>query len=230
MLKGFTRNWLFATVEMLNWEGDQLTWTNPKPRFQRQFATQSDDKLIIDGLSNLAMKPNESTGELLARITNTMVIIKESYAAYENKVEAPQHNANGGYLDATATKWKNYSINKVMQFFKMLLFRAALPGDIRKVVAQHDQNSITLDDMYQVATTTQREAGSKLSQTFAAVGEDSNSYTEDDEDEVAAFQNHRNTKFTNKARTTLRTNAGNESVRTNCAKTDKDVPTGLKCM
>jgi hypothetical protein len=34
------------------------------------------------------MKPNESTGELLARITNTMVIIKESYATYENKVEA----------------------------------------------------------------------------------------------------------------------------------------------
>jgi hypothetical protein len=31
------------------------------------------------------MKPNESTGELLARITNTMVIIKESYATYENK-------------------------------------------------------------------------------------------------------------------------------------------------
>jgi hypothetical protein len=39
---------------MLDWEGDQLTWTNLKPRFQRQFATQSDDKLIINGLYNLA--------------------------------------------------------------------------------------------------------------------------------------------------------------------------------
>jgi hypothetical protein len=27
----------------------------------------------------------------------TMVIIKERYAAYENKVEAPQQDANGGY-------------------------------------------------------------------------------------------------------------------------------------
>jgi hypothetical protein len=70
---------------MLEWEGDQLTWTNLKPRFQWQFTTQSDDKHIIDGLSNLAMKPNESMGELLARIINTMVIIKEIYAAYENK-------------------------------------------------------------------------------------------------------------------------------------------------
>jgi hypothetical protein len=34
-LKGFARDWLFATVEMLDWEGDQLTWTNLKTRFQR---------------------------------------------------------------------------------------------------------------------------------------------------------------------------------------------------
>jgi len=49
-----------------------------------------------------------------------------------------------------------------MQFFKMQLFRAALPGDIRKVVAQHNQNTITLDDMYQVATNKQGEAFPKL--------------------------------------------------------------------
>ncbi len=58
-LKGFTRDWLFATVEMLDWTTDQLTWTNMKPRFQRQFATQTDEKMIIEGLSNLAMKPGD---------------------------------------------------------------------------------------------------------------------------------------------------------------------------
>jgi hypothetical protein len=88
-LKGFARDWLFAMAEMLDWSADQLTWTNLKPRFQKQFVTQTDDKLIIDGLPNLAMGLNEMTGELLARITNTMVIIKESYVAYENKIEAP---------------------------------------------------------------------------------------------------------------------------------------------
>jgi hypothetical protein len=75
-LKGFARDWLFNTADMLDWIADQLTWTNLKPRFQKQFATQMDDKLIIDGLANLAMGPNETTEELLARITNTMVIIK----------------------------------------------------------------------------------------------------------------------------------------------------------
>jgi len=62
---------------MLYWTGDQLTWMNIKPRFQLQFTTQTNDKLIIRGLSNLAMKPTETMGELLNSITNTM-IIKES--------------------------------------------------------------------------------------------------------------------------------------------------------
>ncbi len=33
-LKGFARDWLFATAEMLDWTPPQLTWTNLKPRFQ----------------------------------------------------------------------------------------------------------------------------------------------------------------------------------------------------
>ena len=77
-LKGFTHDWLFATADMLDWTADQLTWTNLKPRFQKQFVTQTDDKLIIDRHSNLGMGPNETTGELLAGIMNIMVIIKES--------------------------------------------------------------------------------------------------------------------------------------------------------
>jgi hypothetical protein len=97
-LKGFARDWLFATAEMLDWTPAQLTWTNLKPRFQRQFATQTDEKMIMEGLSNLAMKPGESTGELLARITNTMVIIKDSYASYENKPPAPANfDVNNGF-------------------------------------------------------------------------------------------------------------------------------------
>jgi hypothetical protein len=74
-LRGFAWDWLFTKAEMLDWSADQLTSMNLKPRFQKQFVTQTDDTLIIDGLSNLAMGLNETTGELLARITNTMVII-----------------------------------------------------------------------------------------------------------------------------------------------------------
>jgi hypothetical protein len=47
-LKGFAREWLFATANMLDWTEAQLTWTNLKPRFLKQFATQTDDKQIIE--------------------------------------------------------------------------------------------------------------------------------------------------------------------------------------
>jgi len=182
--KGFARDWLFATADMLDWTEAQLTWTNLKPRFQKQFATQTDDNQIIDGLSNFAMGPNETTGELLARITNLMMIIKESYAAYDNKIPEPPTNAHGlghvGLLETTATQWKNNTVNKMLQFFKMQLFRASLPGDLRKAMAQHDQAMIRLDDMYQVATDTQRESGLKASKPVSAIQDDSQSEDEDD--------------------------------------------------
>ncbi len=188
-LKGFARDWLFATVEMLDWTAAQLTWTNLKPRFQRQFSTQTDTKMIMEGLSNLAMKPGESTGELLAWMTNTMVIIKDSYASYENKPAAPaHHNVNNRF---TIRQWRDEALNNAQQFLKMQLFRAALMPELRKVVAQRNPNTLTLDDMYQFATDTQREAGPKIKQAVAAVHPDN-----DDEDKVAGFQRRKGNKNT----------------------------------
>jgi hypothetical protein len=152
------------------------------------------------GFSTLAMGPNETTGELLARITNTMVIIKESYAAYNNKVPEPPTDAHRlgqvGLLENTATQWKNDTVNNMLQFFKMQLFRASLPGDLRKAMSQDDQTRITLDDMYQVATDTQRESGSKTSKPVSAIQDNSQSEVKDDEeveDEVAAFKTGKTT-------------------------------------
>jgi hypothetical protein len=50
---------------------------------------QTDDKLIIKGLLNPAMKPYKSLGKFLARITNTRVIVRESYAVHHIKVLVP---------------------------------------------------------------------------------------------------------------------------------------------
>jgi len=93
-----------------------------------------------------------------------------------------------GYLVATATKWRNDSMNNTMQFLKMQLFWAALPAEICHVVAQKDQTNITLDDIYQIATTVQRESGPHTSETITAVKEE-NEFNKEDEGDVAAFQN-----------------------------------------
>ncbi len=44
-----------------------------------------------------------------------------------------------------------------INFFKMNLFKAALMPELRSVVAQQEQETITIKRMYQVATTAQRE-------------------------------------------------------------------------
>ncbi len=127
--------------------------------------------------------------------------LRRANAAYKNKVAAPaNHDTNGGYLEATATKWRNDSVNKVMQFFKTQIFRAALPANICKIVAQHDQNTLTLDDIFQIATTAQREAGAKLAKSITAVKEDTHSNKDNKDDEVATFQNWKSTKFANKSK------------------------------
>ena len=206
-LKGFAREWLFATAEMLDWTPAQLTWTNLKPRFQRQFATQTDEKMIMEGLSNLAMKLGESTGELLARITNTMVIIKESYASYENKPPAPANfDVNNGFTMPVCRQWKDDVLNNTQQFLKMQLFRAALTPELRKVVAQRNPNNMTLDDMYQITMDTQREAGPKIKQAIAAV------QPEKEEEEIAAFQKRKNKNFNQKKSSSY--TASNATTRT----------------
>jgi len=48
-----------------------------------------------------------------------------------------------------------------IKFFKMNLFQAALTPELRLVVAQQEQETITIKRMYQVATTAQRELKGK---------------------------------------------------------------------
>ena len=147
-----------------------------------------------------------------------MVIIKESYTAYNNKAPEPPTDAQGlgrvGLVENTAKQWTNDTANNMMQFFKMQLFRASLPGDLRKAVAQHDPTTMTLDEMYQVATDTQRESGLKTTKPVSAIQDDSQTEDEDDEedaeDEVAAFQNRRNNRFQGRNR-----NQGSGPPRTN---------------
>jgi hypothetical protein len=67
---------------------NQLIWSKFRPMFQAEFAGQSKAKLIIKGLSNITMKINQDTRDLINQIIGTMVIIKESYANYHTKCKS----------------------------------------------------------------------------------------------------------------------------------------------
>jgi len=130
---------------MMNYTTAQLTCTRFKPFLQMEFAVQSNEKLIIDGLSNLAMKANETTRELLTRVTQTMVVIKESYNTYQNKVDLPNEDLNGGVSTNFNTAYVNDHTANIMNVFKMNMLLAALPSEIRHAVVQQNQNELTLD-------------------------------------------------------------------------------------
>jgi hypothetical protein len=74
-------------------------------RFQRPIKggihNTSNDNFITVGLSNLALKPGETTRDLINLIIDTIVIIKERNAEYQNKVAKPQNDFNEGVNMAT---------------------------------------------------------------------------------------------------------------------------------
>jgi hypothetical protein len=51
-LRGEADEWLSSTVRHLKLTAAQKTWTRIRPLFKKEFATTSDDKLIMDGLAN----------------------------------------------------------------------------------------------------------------------------------------------------------------------------------
>jgi hypothetical protein len=81
-----------------------------------------------------------------------------------------------------------------MQFFKMQLFQAALPCKICNVVAQQNQTTVTVDEMYRIVTTIQRESSSKITKAVTAVEEEEADSDEENKDNLEAFQYQRTTK------------------------------------
>ncbi len=60
-LRNPAREWLSSIVDWNTDEDVQLVWSDFKDLFKQEYAVQTNDKFILEGLSNLAMKPNETT-------------------------------------------------------------------------------------------------------------------------------------------------------------------------
>jgi len=155
------REWLSSIVDWNTDENVRLVWSDFKDLFKQEYAVQTNDKLILEGLSNLAMKPNETTNELLTRITRTTRVIRESFDDYDAKIPYPHNDVNGGISNNSFRRFLRQYDAMWINFFKMNLFKPALTPELRSVVAQQEQETITIKRMYQVATTAQRELKGK---------------------------------------------------------------------
>jgi len=154
--------------------------------FKQEYAVQTNDKLILEGLSNLAMKPNETTNELLTHITRTTRVIRESFDDYDAKIPYPLNDRNNGISNHSFRRFlRQYDVMWI-NLFKMNLFKAALTPELRSVVVQQEQETITIKRMYQVATTAQRELKGKGLALVNKVREEE-ILAEGENDDVTAF-------------------------------------------
>jgi hypothetical protein len=88
-LRGEADKWLASKVRLLKLKAAQRTWTRVRPLFKKEFAPCSDDKLIIDGLANLAHRPGENPRKFMSRLEKLFNTLHENYASYIIKPERP---------------------------------------------------------------------------------------------------------------------------------------------
>jgi hypothetical protein len=143
------------------YENDQYLGSDFKDLFNQEYFIQTNKRLILEGLSNLAMKPAETTNELIVRITRTVRVIKESFTEYGGLIQHPQDDRGHDAILRQAFKTFLRHHNTMMfNYSKMNLFNAALTPELRAVVAQQEPETTTIK-MYRVATTAQREGKGK---------------------------------------------------------------------
>jgi hypothetical protein len=150
---------------------------------------KTNERLILEELSNLAMKLNETTNEIISRITDTVRVIKESFDWYWGKIPEPLNDINGGILDNAFLTFLKLHNAMMLNFFKINLFKAPLTPELKSVVAQQDQETMTIQKMYKVATTAQWESkNSKIVNKIKDIKENEfQPDPEDKENNIVAF-------------------------------------------
>jgi hypothetical protein len=113
-----------------------------------------------------------------------MVIIKESYNTYWNKPMRPKNDINGGMSDNIVMAYLNDCLNNLHNFYMMKLSQGALLQNIRRMVAQQNQNALTMNLMYDI-TATQQQEGAKIRRIVAV---NSAPFTPELEEDVTTFQ------------------------------------------
>jgi hypothetical protein len=121
-LRNPAREWLSSIVDWNTDEDVRLVWLDFKDLFKQEYAVQTNDTLILEGLSNLAMKPNENTNELLTRINRTTRVIRESFDDYDAKIPYPHNDRNNGISNHSFPRFLRQYHAMWINFFKMNLF------------------------------------------------------------------------------------------------------------
>jgi len=153
-LKGSANTWLDSQVLSKKILGDRKCWTIIQPFFKEEFATKSDDKLILDGLAHMAMRPKENIRDFLGRLNKVNTIILDAYQGYTLAPQDPVPDANGN-ITLTLADHQTYEkalVENVVEFYLLNLFWAALLPDLKRVINLQPKHTLDLDTAVHLAS------------------------------------------------------------------------------
>jgi hypothetical protein len=97
-LKGEANTWLDSQVILKKIVGDRERCTIVWPFFKEEFATESDDKLILDGLAHMAMRPTENVRSFFGRLNKVNTVILDAYQGYTLTPADPAIDSTGNHV------------------------------------------------------------------------------------------------------------------------------------
>jgi hypothetical protein len=94
-LRGSANTWLDSQITLKKISGEPEHWTIIRPFFKEEFSTESDDKLILDGLAHMAIRSSENICDFFGRLNNVNNIILDTYKSYMIMPAEPVPDNNG---------------------------------------------------------------------------------------------------------------------------------------
>jgi hypothetical protein len=191
-LKGEANTWLDSQVLLKKIVGDRECWSIIRPFFKEEFPTESDDKLILDGLAHMAMRPTENVRSFFGRLNKVNTVILDAYQSYTMTPPDPAIDATGNHVITPPDfqAYKKALVENVVEFYILNQFRAALLPDLRRVINLQPMHTLNLDTAVRLATIELRSKDeAKGSSKIQAI------HQEDEEDNIEAISQNRQRGF-----------------------------------
>jgi len=165
VLRGSADIWLKSQEILEDITGDRRLWTIVRPLFKAEFAIESDDKRILDGLAHLAMKPSENVRDYFGRLSIVNQIIMEAYDSYTVLPDEPVLTGNVQNDTVSMRAHVRASNLNLAKFFLLNHFRAGLPTELRRVLNLQNEDELKLNAAVKLATIEARSREESKCQT-----------------------------------------------------------------
>jgi hypothetical protein len=151
-LRGSANKWLDSQITLKKIVRDRERWMIIQPFFKEEFATESNDKLILDGLAHMTMCSSENIRDFSRCLNKVNCIILDAYKGFTLMPPELAPDVNGNVSFANMRAHYTARNENLGQFYLLNHFQAALPVDVRRVINLQPMPTFNLDTAVRLAT------------------------------------------------------------------------------